>query len=889
MRWIDGVRARLRLLFRGAAERRMEEEMRFHLEMETEKNLRAGMTPAEARRRARLAFGAMEGHKEAMRDGRTLAWLGGLSLDLRLGLRMLVKHPGLALVGGLGMALGVAISVAFFSMMASLVYPRLPLEEGGRVVALENRDVEIDDEERRSLHDFVQWRGELKTVRELSAFRMVRRTLATGEGPLQPVEVAEMTAAGFQVARVPPLLGRYLVAEDEREGAPPVLVIGHRAWQRRFAGDPGVVGREVRIGGTVHTVVGVMPEGFAFPVNHQYWTPFRADPASYARRQGPALYIVGRLAPGVTMEEAQAELDVIGRRTAAAFPATHAKLRPMVMPYVQSVMDFQGGMSTWEMAGRQLMMSLLLVVVALNVAVLVYARTATRQGEIAVRSALGASRRRIVAQLFAEALVLSMAAAAAGLALASAGLRFGYGYTEMEMDATAPFWTDYGLRPATLLFTVALAVLAAVIVGVVPALQATGRRMQDGLRQLGGTSMRLGRTWTALVVAQVAIAVAALPAAASLGLKAVLAGVTRPTYAAEELLGVRVAEDAEAPAGVGAAAPGARLTELVRRLEAEPGVAGVTFRATLPGRGRLVRVEDVPAPTETPAGHEVSSVGVRPGYFEVFGARLLAGRGLGAADAGAEARAVVVSQAFARQVLGGGSALGRRIRHVQGSAAAREAAPERWYEIVGVVDDLEANAADPREVTPVLYYPVAPAQATEATLAVRLRGTAPMDFAPRLREVAAAVDPLLQLGTIRSMAETERVERRSARLAALVLAVVMASVFLLSAAGVSALMSFTVTRRRKEIGIRTALGARPMQVLRSVFARAAGQVALGVAVGVALAALLERLTPGALMDGRAALILPGLAVVMALVGLLAALGPARRGLRIQAMEALRAE
>lgn len=299
-------------------------------------------------------------------------------LDVKLGLRMLVKHPGITLVGGLGMAVAIAISVGFFAFLSANVYPTLPLDEGERIVALENRDVEVNDEERRSLHDFATWREELRSVEDLGAFRNVSRNLITREGLPELVQVAEMTAAGFQVARVPPRLGRYLVPEDERGGAPAVVVIGYDVWQTRFGGDPGVVGRGIRLGSTMHTVVGVMPEGLAFPMNHQFWTPLRADPAGFARREGPGIFIFGRLAQGVTMDAAQAELEAIGRRTAAAFPETHAQLRPMVMPYTHSLTDIQG-MTIWMVVQMQLMMSLLLIVVALNVAVLVYARTARRR------------------------------------------------------------------------------------------------------------------------------------------------------------------------------------------------------------------------------------------------------------------------------------------------------------------------------------------------------------------------------------------------------------------------------------------------------------------------------------------------------------------------------
>ncbi|HLM66636.1 MAG TPA: ABC transporter permease, partial [Longimicrobium sp.] len=415
-------------------------------------------------------------------------------IDVRLGVRMLWKNPALTIVGGLAMALAIAIGAGVFGFSWSLLYPRLPLDEGDRIVALENWNIRGEDPLRRSLHDFVEWRQELRMVREVSAFRTVSRNLIAPDGTAEPVRVAEMSASGFRVARVAPALGRPLVEEDERPGAPPVVVIGHDVWRTRFGGDPRVVGRTVRLGNTVHTVAGVMPRGFAFPVNHAYWIPLRHSPTDHPRGEGPELFIFGRLAPGASGEQAQAELDAVGRRTAAAHPQTHADARPQVLNYTYPVTGIQD-LPLWEATLMQALVSLLLVVVAVNVAVLIYARTATRRGEIAIRTALGASRRRIVAQLFAEALVLSAAAAAVGLLLAGAGLRMVHGIMKLEDPNASAFWMDFGLRPATVLYVVGLTVLATVIAGVLPALGATGRRVQDSLRQLGGgTGLRLGRT-----------------------------------------------------------------------------------------------------------------------------------------------------------------------------------------------------------------------------------------------------------------------------------------------------------------------------------------------------------------------------------------------------------
>jgi putative ABC transport system permease protein len=820
----------------------------------------------------------------AFRLDRRMSWL-----DLRLGLRMLVRHPALTLVGGFGIAVAVALSVGFFSVMRAHIYPELPLPEGHRIVALENRDIVINDEERRSLHDFFAWRDELRTVVELSAFRRVPRNAALVGGAPESVRVTEMTASGFRVARVAPLLGRHLVDDDEVVGATHVVVIGHDVWENRFAGDPHVVGRELRIGGVPHTIVGVMPDGFAFPQNDRYWTALRAQPSSYERRAGPAIFIFGRLAPGVSMKQAQAELTAVGERTAAAFPETNAQLRPLVMPYTHSLTDVQG-VTLWEVAQMQFMMTLLLLVVALNVAVLVYARTAARRREFAVRSALGASRSRIVGQLFGEALVFAVVASIAGLLLAQFGIDIANNILASELETGPPFWFDPGLRGETVLLTAGLAVLCAVIVGVLPGVQATRGRLGE-LRQGAAAGTGLGRTWTALIVAQVAIALAALPAAIGMGWLEIEKAAARPVFAAEEFVVVGVARNDDALASAQHDAGfGLQLEELMRRLDDDAGVAGVTFRASRSDRSDRVRVEGVAVPEGATAGHRVVAVGAAPELIDVLGLRVLRGRNLRASDVGEHATAVVVNESFVQQVLGGGDALGRRIRHVSpDEQAAAEAAPQ-WLEIVGVAQNMMVNRTNPQLVQPMVMYAVAPHEVANAWLTVRMRsGVEVTDMAARIREHAAAVDASLRLSEFRWLGDNNAQQQNVTRLIALAVSFVLLSVLLLSAAGIYAMMSFTVTQRRREIGIRSALGARPVQVLRSVFTRATAQIGAGLIVGIGSAALLDYTTGGQLLAGRGGVILPALTALMVGVGLMAALGPARRGLAIEPTEALRAE
>jgi predicted permease len=909
-----------------------DDELRFHFDERVRDYVARGMDADGARRaaldrlgdveRVRLECATLLSAERRTKERRmrlNVSWL-----DVKLGLRMLAKYPGLSLVSVIGMAVAIAIGAGYYAGYDAILDPAFPLDDGDRVVALRYRDVERPGPNAAvSAHDYVAWRAALRSVRDPGAFRSQRRNLITDEGRIELIDVAAMTASGFRVARVSPTLGRPLLDEDERAGAAPVLVIAHEEWQRVFNGDPGILGRTVRLGATVHTVVGVMPEGFRFPVNHRFWAPLGLDASAAQPGDEPSLLVFGRLEDGATLERANAELATIGERMAASFPETHEHLRPIVLPYTQSFFGADSPGDALAMRTLQFAVSLLLVIVALNVAVLVYARTATRTGEIAVRSALGASRRRVVTQLFVEALVLSVAASAIGLTLAGIALGLVNGWA--RRGGELPFWLDLSLSPGAAVYVVLLAILAAAIVGVLPALKATGKRLQAGLQQFSsrGSSMQLGGMWSALIIVQVAVAVAALPAAVDFADQAIRLGTRAPATAARGLLTATLVMEREA-AGVGgdsAAAEAAfrarfadRTAELIRRLEAQPEVAGVTVADRFPGLERWASVEversDATAAETTalagPVFMSTRTSRVGPDLFHVFDVPILAGRGLGPADAREGATAVIVSASFADRVAspprssrhpvgdlrsapvaGGASVLGRRIRYAE---RGEDVAAGPWLEIVGVVPDFAHDFTTPNSFDPVqprLFHAAAAGEVHPATLVVRIGSGDPAPFARRLRDIAATVDPTLTLESVETVvAAWEWAQQAIGSLGLMILAV-MASVLLLSAAGIYAMMSFTVAKRRREIGIRSALGADPRRILTGIFARAATQIGAGILAGLVLAAAFQWVTGDS--GTRGFLLLPVVSALMLTVGVLAALGPARRGLAVQPTEALREE
>jgi predicted permease len=922
MRWFDAIRTRLGLLVgRRAAESRMNEEFCFHVEMEADRLVREeGLHPAEARRRALVAFGGEERHKEELRDGRGLAWLAGLSLDVKLGFRMLMKFPGLTIVGGLAMAFAIWVGAVAFEMVMLFVSPTLPLPEGDRIVHLRNWDAEASDLEPRALHDLGVWRQAMRSVTDFGAWEDVSRNLRGRDGEARPVQIAAITASGFRVAATPPLLGRALVPADEQAGAPPVVVLGHDLWQARFAGDSAIVGQTVQLGDAYATVAGVMPAGFTFPVAHEAWTPFRPSVLDEAPRRGPGITIFGRLAPGATLDDAQAELTPLGQRAARELPDTHEHLRPQVMPYAQMfAISMADGGAIFALI--QVFVLMLLVLVCGNVALLLFARAATREGEIIVRSALGASRRRIVVQLFAEALVLGGGAAAVGLAAAHVALRqVGLSFLEATMGQI-PFWLDPRLSPATVLYACALTLLGAAIAGGLPGLKVTrglGSRLRAGTT--GGGGLRFGGVWTAVIVAQVAVTIA-FPALALVEVRELHRIRSYDVgFAADEYLAVQLEMDAAPGADLdgdpaAAAAHRARFgmsVETLRlRVAAEPGVVGVAFTDKLPrtdyGYYRVALDDSASlagavAPAAASEGtrrlRSTKIAYVDPSYFDVLDAPILAGRGFQAADLAPGARVAIVDQGFVAQVLLGRNPIGRRVRIAKAPTPVQgpEADTLPWFEIVGLVEKLGMIGAEETCCEVGLYLPATPGSAFQSHLMIHTRGD-PMALVPRMRRVAHTVDPTLRLSDLQRM---DQVADDLLWLLGMLLRttlVMTAVALLLSLAGIYAVLSFTVARRTSEIGVRVALGAHRGRVLTAIFRRPLMQVGLGIAGGATLIAVstmaLARTTqfeswPDGLSAGQVGM-LAAYAAFMLGVCLLACVVPTRRALRVQPIVAMRAE
>jgi hypothetical protein len=577
------------------------------------------------------------------------------------------------------------------------------------------------------------------------------------------------------------------------------------------------------------------------------------------------------------------------------------------MPFSQSWFNLDSSDAKYVLQSARLLIGLLLVAICVNVAILVYARITTRQSEIAVRAALGASRPRIVSQLFGEAVVLSALGAAVGLLIVGLiASRFESMLGQLGVRAL-PFWLRFDVSGRTLVWLLTLGLIGAFIVGVVPAVRLTGRRAQLALQQLTGghATVRMGRTWTFLVIVEVAIAVAILPTTVRVAVDWFRSATSGPGFPAERYLSaslslersnsvLRNSDDAHAFRARFAHARAG----LTRRLEAEREVLAVTFASAVPGSedGRKLELESMTASDSTRLAEdsakavaeglapsragfyvapEARSAIVELNYFTTFGVRIRNGHGFVSADS--STNRVIVNRSFVDSAFDGHSALGRRFRTVQIDRDDTKYGP--WLEVIGVVDDFPST---PRfdNSRPAFYRLATASEMYPVTVMLRTRGD-PADFGRRLRAMALGVDPGLLVRDISPLDAVIKAAYLPLKWLAVALGAITLSVLILSAAGIYALMSVTVTQQRREIGIRVALGASRGRLLRGVFVRASIQLGAGVVAGIGIAAALNSWSGGELLGAWSVVILPAVSLAAVCIGILASMLPAQRALSIQ--------
>jgi putative ABC transport system permease protein len=877
------VRRFLTLFRSGKAESDLAREIGGHLQLLEDDFVAKGMSRDDAHFAARRAFGGVEQAKQLQRDARTFRFLAGWSMDLALGVRMLVKSPGLTVIAVIALAVAFGAGATYLQFINGMVRPSLTFAGGDRLVGIITHDLENNAVERRNLHDYRAWREQLTLMEHIGASQDLAADIETEDGRAEPADGARLSSSAFQLVPASPLMGRPLVDADENAASPPVAVIGETLWESRFNRDPSILGRAVTIAKTRYTIVGVMPKAFAFPVNQNLWIPFRDDGAPVKRGEGPPISVVGRLAPGVTLDAAQAELTAVTRRAASEEPLSNQRLQPVVRGYVASLRSrLDVGMQMMALYMVNLVFIALLLLCSANVATLVFGRTVTREGEITVRTALGASRGRIVSQLVAEAAVLASIAAIAGLGFARYALGWVRLAWEQGQGSAMPFWWSERLTVETFFYTALLVIIAALMIGGIPALKATGPEMQMRLKDAGaGSTMKFGGLWTSVIVLQVAFTVVFLLSVVSLGwtMYGIMQQYNDVAFERRDYLVAQFEPNTDGEPD--ATATYRHRDEFLRRLRQAPAVANATYTNVLPGSDS--------ARPEYEFDNAIFSLRVShigPDFFETFGRELIAGRLFTPAEIESGANVAVVDESFVRFVLGGRSAVGQQVREVADSGAKGE-----WIEIVGVTRDV--STAEPKSVKDAqLYLPIGAIPPRPVTLVVHsqlgYRSEGLGQVAAVVRETAADGPADTRVSLVRTMEANGEGDVVGYLFTSL--AIVGAVALLLSTAGIYALISFTLVRRTREIGIRTALGASPRRLITSILSKALLQIGLGVAAGIVPGALIVALVSAEL--GRNGIV-DGITIGAAVAGFVISVAavscavPLRRALRVDPTEALR--
>jgi predicted permease len=806
---------------RTEADARMDEEMRFHIEMETEKNVRSGMDPSEARRRALVAFGGLEKHRAEMRARRRGALLEDGWQDVRFGVRVLARSPGFTMAAILCLALGIGLNTAVFSLISALNFRPLPFPDPDELVTVHSQRADSWGWLTLSYPDLQDVRARASTLRGVAGYHGTAVNLSSGDDA-ERVVGAVVTPDLFGLLGVQPRLGRGFLPEEAGPAGQEVLVIGEELWRHRFASDPNILGREVRVNGRIRQVVGVMPEGFGFPESSRLWLPHRSDPN--AVRDARSLLGIGRLRPGVELETARRELAEIGRRLAAEHPASHQGYLLGAEDLREGILDSQRRQLLWLMLAA---VGVVLLIACANVANLVLARNARRRRELAIRVSIGAGRRRVVRQLLTEAVILSLAAGTLGVLLAVAFLRI----MVARIPTPLPYFARFEMDHRVLAFTLGISVLTGLVFALLPALRAS----RPDLRQMLGDGQRSGGARggglrLALIVGQIAMSVLLL-VSATLLIRSSIATVREDVgFDTSRMLTVRASLIGEAYDPVRTRAD--FFHEAVDRIGGMPGVAAVAAVSEIPGdRGGIstrVLTEAAADAGEDPLpGRYIAST---PELLATLGQPLLAGRAFTRAEASDSAASVVlVSRTLAERLWPGvapAGVIGNRLRLPQ-------FAPETSFEVIGVAPDLFYRAIG--EVAPntdlQVHLPYARAGWRLMSLLVRTTDE-PLTLAAPVRAEIRALDPDLALFDLRSMSEYMAYSNWEHRLSGEVFGLFGGMALLLALLGVYGVASYAVTQRAHEFGVRVALGARPPDILRLVLGEGAAAVAIGLLLGI---------------------------------------------------------
>jgi putative ABC transport system permease protein len=833
---LKGLRLRLRALVRGAAvEREFGDEVRLHLDLETEKNVRAGMTPAEARRRAIVAFGGVETTKEARRDGWGVRWMADIVRDARYALRTFGRNPVVAGAAIVTLALGIGANAAIFSAVSAVILRPLPFGEPDRLVMLWEENPEFNwYQQTAAPANVLDWREQVAAFEDVGAYSdFVNDGTLTGQGEPRLLSAALVTGNFFSVLGVRPALGRVFTEEETWRPAAPVMILTDRAWREAFGADPAVAGRTVTINGSPIEVVGVMPPAFQFPsASVDAWIPMRWNPEQRGQasfRRAHWLRPIARLAPGATPDSANAQLQTVAERLKREYPETNRTMGAGLTPLHAFLVRDTERPLTFLLAA----VALLLLIACANVANLLLVRASGRERETALRLSLGAGRGRLVRQALTESLVLSGLGGVAGAAVGWWGTRALVALQPAGMLPVESLPVDWRV----LGYLAAITMASGLLFGIAPALWGRHRSpaevLKDGGRA-GGTGRALRRWGHALVVAEVAIAV----------LLTVGAGLLVRSYAA--LVQVDPGFETSGQLAVELNAGGARYDtpekqatfwrRFAEAARALPGVeaAGAASQVVLTDEGNgWTSSFSIAGRAPDEYGTEVTHMEATPGYFAAMRVPILRGRDFTDRD-GADAPPVaIINETLARQFFPNEDPIGQRIVFSK--------APEpddTWITIVGVAGDVHQTSLDlaPRiQIT----TPHAQTPRTGMVLHVRTAGD-PTLLAGPIRRALSDLDPELAISSFRTMDDVRAASLRRQQFLMTLLLVFAGVGLVLALVGVYGVMAQFARARRREIGIRVALGARTAQVRWMIVRQGLLLAAVGLAIGLAGASVATR-------------------------------------------------
>jgi putative ABC transport system permease protein len=864
-------------------EEELDEEIEGHLRMAIRERVERGETTEQARAATLREFGSVTLVKEVTREMWGWAWLVQFKQDLGFGLRMMRRNPGFTFVAVVALALGVGANTAIFSVVNTVLLRPLPFKDPSRLVVLwEDNTKQGFPRNSVSPANFADYRDQNQVFQGMAAFTP-RSFNLTGEGEPERIDGLRVSANLLTLLGVTPQLGRPFTGEEDRPGAARAVILGDRLWRRRFGSDPSVVGKTVTLDGNGYTVVGVMPPGFqfrgAFPdAKDDLLVPLVFGPKEAASRGNHYLEAVARLKDGVTLEQARAEMTTIAERLQRQYPAYDSGIGAAVVPlHEQLVGDIRPALLV--LMGSVV---LVLLIACANVANLLLARAASRQREIATRVAIGASRTRLVRQFLAESLLLAAVGGVFGLLLSVWVMRAIKAFMPEDVSQVKSVTLD----ARVLGFTALLSLMTGLVFGLAPALQASNLNLNETLKEGGRDSAsgnRGRRVRAALVVAEIAVSFVLLVGAGLLVNSFVRLRNVDPGFDYENLLTMRV----ELPPQRYQDRPrrSAFYTELLRRVEALPGVKSAAVTSPLPliydGDSMGVAIEGRPAP---PPGQEPDIVTrvVSPHYFRAMGIRLLRGRELGDQDGPNSQPAAVISETMARRYWPGEDPIGKRVA----PGSAREHG--EWISVVGVAGDVRQSELG-SEPKPQMYLPYEQSdEFVPRDLVVKTEGE-PLALAPAVRGEVWGIDRHQPVSNVAAMQDLVSESLARQRFSVLLLGAFAGVALVLAAVGIYGVMSYSVAQRTHEIGVRMALGARPRDVLGLAVGQGLKLVLAGVVIGVASALAMTRVMASLLFQVSPADPATYAAISLTLAGVATAacLVPARRAAKVDPLIALR--